>query len=161
MQAHAAPPLEVRFHRLEMNYNWARAIAVLALIGLIAIGGWVALDRLSVPGGQTVLANVSASWTGNDQALFETTYAEDAVFVNGEGTEYKGRDALRGLSTTMRAYGFKAEVAGPIVQSGRTIMAPFHLTWTATGDEAWVTGLFELNSAGLVVRHQDYGTYGD
>lgn len=157
MQAQAAPPLEVRFHRLELNYNWARAIAVVALVALLGVVGWLAVDRFSIPDGQRIVTNVAASWGDTNPALFEATYAEDAVFVNIDGVARNGRAAIGNLRAQARLSGYKAEVAGPIVQSGRTVVAPIHLTWAGGG--GWVTSIFELNAAGNVIHHQDYGSY--
>jgi hypothetical protein len=149
-------PLDVRFHKLEVNYRWALAVAVIALIALVAVVGWFAISQATQPKGEAAFANLTASWSGDDASAFEQVYAEDAVFVSAGSVEYKGLAAIKGVFGTMKSYGFQAEVIGPVVQSGSTVVSPIHLTWS-TGEQAWVTTILELDGQGLVVHHQDYG----
>lgn len=150
-------PLEARFHKLEVSYRWALTVAVIAVIALVGLAGWTAVNQLSQPKGGEAVTDLVAAWTTNDEAMLGEVYAADAVLVSAGGATYEGLSAIKGLSNQMAAYGFKAQVIGPIVQSGNTVVAPVHLTWN-TGEEGWVTGIFELDAQGRVVHHQDYGT---
>lgn len=156
----AAPgvsPLDVRLQRLQLSYRWARAVAVIAVIAVIGLAGWTALNQLNQPKGEQAVTDLAAAWTSHDAALLEEVYAPDAVVVSSGGVTTTGLEAIKRLNSTLAAYEFKAEIIGPVVQSGSTVVAPFRLTWS-TGEVAWVTGIFELDSQGRVVHHQDYGT---
>lgn len=148
---------DVRFQKLQLSYRWALTIAVIAVIALVALAGWTALNQLNQPKGEQAVTDLAAAWTSHDPALLEKVYAPDAVVVSAGGGTTSGLPAIKRLNATMGMYGFKAEIIGPVVQSGRTVVAPFRLSWS-TGEVAWVTGIFELDAQGRVVHHQDYGT---
>ena len=151
------PVLEVRYRRLEFSYRRALTVAVIAVIALVGLAGWTAVSQLGQPKGEQAVTDLIAAWTTKDAALLEEVYATDAVLVSAGGETYTGFAAIKALGSQMAAYGFKAEIIGPIVQSGSIVVAPVHLTWS-TGEEAWVTTIVELDAQGRVVHHQDYGT---
>lgn len=152
----AAPPLEVKVHKLEVSYHWALAIAMVAVVALVAVLGWTAYTAVSVPDGQKVATELLAAWNAGEPAQLETVYAEDAVLVSAGGVKYEGIAAIKGIGSTLASFDFTAEATGPVTQSGRTLVIPIHQTWS-TGEEAWVTTILELDSAGKIVHHQDYG----
>ncbi|MEW5991355.1 MAG: nuclear transport factor 2 family protein [Chloroflexota bacterium] len=151
-----APPLEARFRRREVSFRWAVAVAAVAIVALGAMLAWGAYGAATQPDGEQVVTQLTAAWGGNDAALLEEVYAEDAVLVSAGGATYEGIQAIKGVSRTMAAYDFRPEVVGPVVQSGATVVAPIRMTWS-DGSVLYVTSIFELNSTGQVVHHQDYG----
>lgn len=156
-QASPQAPPDVRVRKLEVSYRWALAVAVIAVIAAVGLAAWAAATQLNQPKGEQAVTNLVNAWTTNDAALLEDVYAPDAVVVSAGGGTYKGLPAIKGLSSQMAPFGFTAQIIGPIVQSDNIVVAPIHLTWS-TGEEAWVTSVFELDSEGRVVHHQDYGT---
>jgi hypothetical protein len=150
------PPLEVKVHRLEVSYHWALAIAIVAIVALAGLLAWNAYGSLTLPDGKQVTADLAAAWNSGDPASLEDIYAEDAVLVSAGGEAYEGLAAIKGIGVTLASYDFTVETIGPVTQNGNTIAVPYHQTWS-TGEEAWVTTILEMNSAGLVVHHQDYG----
>jgi SnoaL-like domain len=151
-----APSLEVRFHRLEINYRWALGIAVIAIVALGALVLWNAYSAASQAKGEQVVTQLVTAWGSHDGALLEATYAEDAVLISAGAVKHEGIQAIKGFHQLMASHGFKPEVIGPVVQSGTTVVAPIKLTWS-DGTAWYVTSIFELNPAGKVVHHQDYG----
>ena len=150
-------PLELRYHRLEVFNRWLLALALIALVALGGLVAWTAIDRLGVPDGEQLAQDVVAAWTADSSTALEAVYAEDAVFVSTGGTTYEGINSIKGLYAAVKANDFTPEIIGPVVQSGRTVVIPFHLTFS-DGTDMYVTSIYELNSAGLVTHHQDYGT---
>jgi hypothetical protein len=153
-----APPLDVRLHRFEVSYHWALAVAVIAIFALGAVLLWTAYGTATQPDGEQVVTQLTTAWSTNDPTLFDKTYAEDAVLVGSDGSKYEGIEAIKEVSQGGAFSGFKPEVIGPIVQSGNTISATMRLAF-GDGTVYYVTSILELNSAGQIVHHQDYGQH--
>jgi ketosteroid isomerase-like protein len=150
-------PLEVRYHRLEVAYRWILAVALVALVALAGLVAWTAIDRWGQPDGEQIMLDGMAAWNAGDVAQAEAMYAEDAVVVPSWGGEIRGLDEIKTSIANAKANGMSVEIIGPIVQSGDTVVAPVHMTWT-NGEEYYLTSVLTLNADGLVIRHQDYGT---
>lgn len=150
------PPLEVRFRRLEINYRWAVGIAVIAIVALGVVLLWTGFGGATTPRGEQVVSQMTGAWSNHDVAAIEGIYADDAVLITAAGAKYEGLEAITSVSLAVFQAGFKAEAIGPVVQSGDTIAVPMKLSF-GDGSVTYVTSIFELNPAGKIVRHQDYG----
>jgi hypothetical protein len=146
---------ELRYHRLEVFNRWLLAIALIALVGLGSLAIWTVIDRFAEPDGEVVLQDLTSVWNGTEGIAIDAVYAEDAVLIGADGTKYTGLNAITIAQRSVAGLDFRAEVIGPVVQSGDTVIAPIHLTWT--GVDAYVTTILQLDDDGKVVHHQDYG----
>lgn len=152
-------PLEVRYHNLEVAYRWVLVLAIVALVALAGLVIWTGLTQLGQPDGEQLMQDGMAAWNTGDVDYVDTMYAEDAVIVPVWGGEISGLEAIKDSMQAANANGMQVEIIGPIVQGDDTVVAPVHMTW-ANGEEYYLTSILELNSEGLVVHHQDYGTPG-
>jgi SnoaL-like protein len=155
-QAQQPPSLELRFQKLQVSYHWSLAVAIVAVIALAAGVLWSAYGAITFPNGEQAATRVVAAWSSTDATKLDAAYATDAVFVAADGTTHIGLAAIKSLHQQATSSGaFQAEIVGPIVQSGNTVVAPIRLNLGSSVE--WVTSIFQLNSAGLVVHHEDYG----
>jgi hypothetical protein len=147
-------PLETRYHRLEAANRWFIGIAVVAIVALIAVGAWLAIDRFGQTEAERTVTELTTVWAGGEADQLADVYAEDAVLISGS-YQYRGLEEIQAVIPDMSSAGFTPEIAGPMVEYGDAIAAPIHFTWD-DGSEDDALSIFRLNDEGLVVYHEDF-----
>lgn len=165
MAAVQPQPLELKVHRLESQNHWIVAVAIVAIVALIGVVAWAAVPRLTTPDGQATAADLVALWSSHDGTTAATVYADGATVTDSEGVVTTGLPAIAEVVRMSDYLDLKAEVAGPVVQDGRTLVVPITLTWFGNTPEETtpslhrqdVLSILQLDDAGRIVSHRDYG----
>lgn len=159
MIAQEALPIEVRYHRLEVQNHWLLGIGTVILLALIALGGWVALDRFALTGNAAKVEPWIDAVTGDSLATFQSLYAPNAQILspetNGQVWGYGDLQDIYGQTTTS---GLTLERTGAIETFGPFVT--FHLNFANDlGYEGTATATFQYNEAGLITAESIFVDY--
>jgi cytoskeletal protein RodZ len=160
MLAQQAPPIEVRYQRLQ----WALvAVVVLALVGLIAITGYTywqanqpAGTALHQEAADQLARDVSAIWTSHDATMVGQAYAPDAIFVDPTGRVTTGSYDIGRLVTSRSVNQLRIAVTGNVLTDGQYVVARYseHFVIPDVGARQGTTlSVFKLDDHGLI-EHQ-------
>jgi hypothetical protein len=152
MIAQQAPPLEARYHRLEVTNRWLLAIGAVILLALIALASWVAIDRFSVTGNAAKVDPWITAATGDSFADFQALYAPDAQILSPETNGVvMGYSDLETIFGDMNRSGLAIERTGAISTFGP--FTTFDLSFKNDfGYEGTGVATFEYNDAGLITE---------
>lgn len=138
--------------------RWLVAAVVLLAAGLVALGAWVAVDRLGTTesDAQALVDDLAAAWSSHDSEAVQAVYAPDAVWSSGAGDDATPiSDAIPSFLPAFRMTDARAEPLGDAAAYGDYVVS-----WTrfVTPDgvvvqEAFLT-ILQVED-GKIVRHWD------
>ena len=159
MIASGAPPLEVKYHRLEVQNHWLLGIGAIILAALIALGGWVAVDRFALTGNASRADTWISAITGDDFAQYRALYATNAQVLSPETSGVVWRyDKLGDIFAQMNGSGLTVERTGSVESSGPFVTFP--ISWSNDlGYEGTGVTTLQYNDAGLILAQTTYIDY--
>ncbi len=132
--------------------------AVALALGLVALGSWVAVDRLageSRAGAAALIEDVTAAWNAGPGAAAAAFYAEDAV-VALDGDVYLGRREIASLVDDARAIEFRVVPVGHVAVYGD--YAASLVAWSnGRGESGTDVVVFQLEN-GAITGHWAFDT---
>lgn len=152
MIAQQAPPLEVKYHQLEVTNHWLLGIGAVILVALIALASWVAIDRFAVTGNAANVDPWISAATGDSFTDFQALYATDLTIYSPEtGNAAMGYGDLEGIFNGMNSSGLSIERTGAVSTFGPFVT--FQLDWSNDyGYEGTGVATFEYNDEGLITQ---------
>ena len=124
---------------------------VTGFIHPVAVDGWE-FDPAAPNGAREAVLAVTRAWNSGHADAAARLYAEDAAFVDTDGSTTVGRSDIASLVERSAEAGFAIELLPPVVVNGNYAAAAFH--WTTDEDEGWMLGVFRFDEAGLILQQE-------
>jgi len=159
MIAQQAPPLEVRYHRLEVTNRWLLGIGAVILIALIALASWVAIDRFAVTGNAATADSWITAATGDSFADYQALYAPTAqILVPETNGVVAGYDSLENIWNQMDQSGLVIERSGQISSFGSFVT--YDINWrNDVGYDGTGVVTLQLDNDGQIIAQTIYIEY--